>query len=182
MREDHQGQVGAEATMKLTPIKVRGKRGQPKTAKRPKRLSSPEREAPDGDDQVAPRTKHAKIRHDAAAADAEIDYRTRRKKAPPRLSQLPQEILERIFTVSMNLALPLVNRELHHRLSTNSVRYQLVGAAFGPTWDAWYGLDNSEVQSYDGWMSDADRIAGDATFQVRWIFPSQGTVFVVIGS
>lgn len=121
--------------------------------------------------QLALETKRAKTHHDGAAAAAvaraDGNSRAKRKRAPPRLSQLPQEILERVFIASMNLALPLVNRELCHRLSSDSVRYQLVGAAFGPTWDAWYGLQNAEVQSYDGWMADADRVAGDPTFQVR---------------
>lgn len=165
--------------MKLTPVKVRGKRSQPKLAKKSKRTSSTEKEAPrgDDDDHSAPQAKRARIHLDntnndaaaAAAAAAAIMSRMRRKKTLPRLSQLPQEILERVFIASRNLALPLVNRELHHRLSSDSVRYQLVGAAFGPTWGAWYGLDNGEVQSYDEWMSDADRIAGDPAFQVREI-------------
>lgn len=88
------------------------------------------------------------------------------KKTLPRLSQLPQEILERVFIASRNLSLPLVNRELHHRLSSDFIKYQLIGAAFGPTWDAWYGLDSNEVESYEGWISDVDRIEGDPSFQV----------------
>lgn len=83
-----------------------------------------------------------------------------------RLLQLPQEILERIFIASKNLSLPLVNHELRRRLSTDSIKYQLVGAAFGPTWDAWYGLDSYEMHSYEGWSVDLDRIEGDAAFQV----------------
>lgn len=132
--------------MKLTPIRVRGKRGQSKAAnhgKRPNSTNPTAEEASNGE------VKRAKTHHEG------------KKKLP----QLPQEILERIFVASENLALPLVNRELYHRLSTDSVKYQLVGAAFGPTWDAWYGLDNDEVQSYYGWVSDAGRIAGDPTFQ-----------------
>lgn len=162
--------------MKLTPVKVRGKRGQSKAAKHGKRLNSiTQEEASHGESQLAPQAKRAKIQHDDDApapaavvvvdAGSGISSRPKRYKALPRLSQLPQEILERVFIASRNLALPLVNRELYHRLSSVSVRYQLVGAAFGPTWDAWYGLENGQVQSYDGWMSDADRIAGDPTFQ-----------------
>lgn len=91
------------------------------------------------------------------------------RKGYPRLSQLPQEILERVFIASQNLSLPLVNHELHNRLSTDSIKYQLVGAAFGPTWDAWYGLDNAEVTSYYGWISDADRIEGNPHFQASLV-------------
>lgn len=164
--------------MKLTPVKVRGKRGQPKAAKHGKRPNNitamAKEEASNGQGQLASQAKRAKIHHEDAAAAAaavvadaggSINSQPKRKKALPRLSQLPQEILERVFIASRNLALPLVNRELYHRLSSASVRYQLVGAAFGPTWDAWYGLENGQVQSYDGWISDADRIAGDPTFQ-----------------
>lgn len=92
----------------------------------------------------------------------------RRRK--PRLSDLPQEILERVFLASKNLSLPLVNRALRRRLSSNSIKWQLVGAAFGPTWNAWYGLDNTAVVSYDGWISDAERIEGDPTFQASLIY------------
>lgn len=91
-------------------------------------------------------------------------------KAIPRILQLPQEVLERVFIASKNLALPLVNRELLRRLSTDSIKYQLVGTAFGPTWHAWYGLDNAQVFSYHGWNSDMDSIAGDAAFQVSPAF------------
>lgn len=164
--------------MKLTPVRVRGKRKQPKAAKRSKRPNSTDPEGLIVDGQPVPETKRAKTHHDGGAAavaatvtaTAHADgsqSRMKRKKALPRLSQLPQEILERVFIASLNLALPLANRELYHRLSSDSVKYQLAGAAFGPTWDAWYGLQNGEVQSYDGWMADADRIAGDPAFQVR---------------
>lgn len=100
-----------------------------------------------------PEAKRAKQHHSKATAVS-------------RILQLPQEVLERVFVISKNLSLPLVNRELFRRLSTGSIKYQLVGAAFGTTWHAWYGLDNAQVCSYHGWNTDADRIAGDASFQV----------------
>lgn len=83
-----------------------------------------------------------------------------------RLSQLPQEVLERVFIASQNLCLPLVSRDLHHRLSTDSIKYQMVGAAFGSTWDAHYGIDKFEVSSYDGWQWDVQKAVGDPDFQV----------------
>lgn len=83
-----------------------------------------------------------------------------------RLSQLPQEVLERVFISSQNLSLPLVSRDLRHRLSSDSIKYQMVGAAFGSTWDAQYGMDKFEVSSYDGWQWDFQRIDGNPEFQV----------------
>lgn len=138
--------------MKLTPIRVRGKRGQPKPLKR-----SRGKEKDDAEIYRQPEKKRAKKHHEEGD-----DTRVRRV----RLHQLPHEILERIFISSQNLLLPLVSRELYHMLSSDSIKYRLVGAAFGPTWDAYYGCDNFELASYDGWQSDADRIAGDPTFQV----------------
>ncbi|ROV95297.1 hypothetical protein VSDG_06027 [Cytospora chrysosperma] len=141
--------------MKLTPIRVRGKRGQPKPTKKHARQSKV-----DGEEETngQPERKRVKKQHHGEGGDD-----TRVKRA--RLHQLPHEILERIFIASQNLFLPLVSRELHHMLSGDSIKYRLVGAAFGPTWDAYYGCDNFEVVSYDGWQSDTERIAGDPTFQ-----------------
>lgn len=144
--------------MKLTPIRVRGKRGQPKPAKK----TSPKRkEMPTTDSQ--PGTKRAKSHH---GNDTDGSGGKRIRNTLPWLSQLPQELLERVFLASKNLALPLVNREMHHRLTTDSIKYQLVGAAFATTWDGWYGIDAAEVVSYDGWKLDTNRIEGDAVFQV----------------
>lgn len=152
--------------MTLTPIKVRGKRGQPKAANHGKRPNTNAEEVSNGDDQLATRVKRAKTHH----------------KDKPELNKIPQEILERIFVASENLALSLVNHELYRRLSSNSVKYQLVGAAFGPTWDAWYGLDNDEVQSYCGWMSDAGRIAGDPALQSAILACSWATLPLLLES
>lgn len=140
--------------MKLTPIRVRGKRGHSKPTKKPKWQGKDDAKA-----HRQPERKRAKKHHGEGGDDD-----TRLKRA--RLHQLPHEILERIFIASQNLLLPLVSRELHHMLSGDSIKYRLVGAAFGPTWDAYYGCDNFEIVSYDGWQSDAERIAGDPTFQV----------------
>ena len=87
------------------------------------------------------------------------------KNGLSRLSQLPQEVLERIFIASQNLSLPLVSRDLHHRLSSDSIKYQMVGAAFGSTWGAHYGIDKFEVSSYDGWQWEAEVIEGEPDFQ-----------------
>ncbi|ROW16529.1 hypothetical protein VPNG_02836 [Cytospora leucostoma] len=141
--------------MKLTPIRVRGKRGQPKPVKRTRVQESEDGAEPNGGQQ--PERKRARKHH----GRSDDDTRVRRA----RLQQLPHEILERIFIASHNLCLPLASRELYHMLSSDSIKYRLVGAAFGPTWDAYYGCDNFEVMSYDGWQSDAERVEGDPTFQ-----------------
>lgn len=155
--------------MKLTPIKVRGKRGQPTvhddTVVKGK-IKRQGNEAPGLSGQ--PEAKRAKKRKTKPidGIGGGMMMMMMMSKAMPRILQLPQEVLERVFIASKNLALPLVSRELFRRLSTDSIKYQLVGAAFGPTWHAWYGLDNLQVLSYHGWNSDVDRIAGDAAFQV----------------
>lgn len=142
--------------MKLTPIKTRGKRGQAKDvnkgsseAKRATATRGP------------PKTKRAKTHHDKA------DHigTGRLVKGTPHLCQMPQEILESIFIESKNLSLPLVHTSLRSSLGNDSIKYRLVGAAFGPTWDAWFGLNAMDVCSYDGWLSDAERIPGDPAFQ-----------------
>lgn len=107
-----------------------------------------------------PGTKRRKAHHSKGMLSKDVS----------RLLKLPQEVLERVFFASKNLALPLANRELRRRLSTDSIKYQLVGAAFGPTWDAFYGVDLFYVSSYRGWDSDGARIEGDPAFQVSSFF------------
>lgn len=116
------------------------------------------------DDQ--PQPKRSKKHHTKAATGIGGMLR----KDISRLLQLPQEVLEHVFIASENLSLPLVNHELRRRLSTDSIKYQLVGAAFGPTWDAWYGIDNYELHSYFSWGVDVERIEGNPAFQVSQRF------------
>lgn len=148
--------------MKLTPLKVRGKRGQSKAGKKASSASARRKDRDAADMHVPPETRRTKR---SRGDNGDDNTGNMLKKHLPRLSQLPQEILERVFIASRNLSLPLVNRELYRLLSNPSIKYQLVGSAFGPTWNAWYGLDNMEVSSYDGWISDAERIEGDPDFQ-----------------
>lgn len=149
--------------MKLTPIRVRGKRGQPKPSKISSSQSHDDLESPTSDGQPNPKRAKNRKQNDGSSESRRMN------KGLPRLLQLPQEMLEGIFIASRNLSLPLVNHELLHRLSTDSIKYQLVGAAFGPTWKAWYGIDAAEVHSYTGWLTDADRIVGDPDFQVCFL-------------
>lgn len=142
--------------MKLTPIRVRGKKGKPKPEKKRKDngLDNTDLEGP-------PSSKRAR-KHRGKDGEA------RMKNGLSRLSLLPQEVLERVFVYSQNLSLPLVSRDLHHRLSSDSIKYQMVGAAFGSAWDAYYGVDKFETSSYDGWQWDVKRIEGDSDFQVSY--------------
>lgn len=142
--------------MKLTPIKVRGKRGQPKPEKKRE-----DKGYDNADLEGLPASNSKRARK-----YREKDGEGRMRNGLSRLSQLPQEVLERVFIASQNLSLPLVSRDLHHRLSSDSIKYQMVGAAFGQTWDAHYGIDKFEVSSYDGWQWDVKRIEGDPEFQV----------------
>ncbi|KAF3768724.1 hypothetical protein M406DRAFT_327144 [Cryphonectria parasitica EP155] len=123
--------------MKLTPIRVRGRRGQHKPTN------------------TAPSKTKQPIMTD--------DGQGRRDRL--QLHKLPQEILEVIFVASRNLSLPLVNSDLYNRLSSPSAKYQLVSAAFGLTWDTYYGLDAISVASYNEWWADEARIIGDPAFQ-----------------
>lgn len=142
--------------MKLTPIRVRGKRGQPKPGKKRK---------DEGFDDTG--LKGSPVSNSKRARKhREKDGEARMRNGLSRLSQLPQEVLERVFISSQNLSLPLVSRDLHHRLSSDSIKYQMVGAAFGSTWGAQYGMDKFEVSSYDGWQWDLKRIDGNPEFQV----------------
>lgn len=142
--------------MRLTPIKVRGKRGQAKNVKEGSSRGK-HAAATCGPSQ----TKRAKSHHEKANHIGNGML----KKGKPALCQMPQEILESIFIQSKNLSLPRVNKHLYDVLATDSTKYRLVGAAFGPTWDAWFGLNAMDVCSYDGWLSDTEGIAGDPTFQ-----------------
>ncbi|PSR93853.1 hypothetical protein BD289DRAFT_428496 [Coniella lustricola] len=147
--------------MKLTPIRVRGKRGQPKASQVFSSQSHDNLEAPQSDGR--PKSKRTKTQQ--ASHGNNMARRSNRALSRTSLLHLPQEMLESIFILSRNLSLPLVNRGLHHRLSADSIKYQLIGAAFGPTMGAWYGLDVAEVSSYAGWPNDADHIEGDPDFQ-----------------
>ena len=128
--------------MQLTPLHARGKRGAPpKNAKHRPNGKGPKRDGKD----------------DKKAKDNE--------KHLSRLEQLPVEVLERILVLCENLVLPRCSRTMYHKLGGESVKQQLVIAAFGPTWDRWYGIPVTGVQSYHGWKTDYARIGGDPKFQ-----------------
>ena len=148
--------------MKLTPIRVRGKR------KRPARASSAATPAPPLTSQSST-TSTTSI---AAASPSALTYVKKRSRSsspplpakmprittdaastsalsavPPRVSRRPKnrpvpfdrrfpfEIIERIFLLSKNLNLPKSSPRLGWLLSGRRTLIEMVIIAFGPTWD-----------------------------------------------
>lgn len=133
--------------MKLTPIKVKGKSGQKTAWTAPKLQHSPKRERSDGEG--APRRRRPKTKRPAAL-----------------IEQLPTEILERITTMSRNLNFPRSSLRIGYILSDKSFLTELLVAAFGPTWDLWFGCLVGSIHSYCNFLDDYQRVGGDPAFQV----------------
>lgn len=146
--------------MKLTPIRVRGKRGQPK---RPVHNSSTKRKAAEDLELPSlPSDRTNKRRRSKNCGGGQL------VKGVSRLLQLPQEILERVYIASENLELSQVNRELYQRLSSDSMHKQDVIEAFSPTWDASFGVDNDEKHPDGGWVPDPKNTVGNPEKQVSF--------------
>ncbi len=153
--------------MELTPIKCRGKRNIPGDSKKPAAVAAP-----------AP----VPAAHPTAALAAVpkrqgsitlLQAPKRKRRKPLSLEErLPLEVLERIFVLSENLSLLRCNRSIYFLLTTRKVFLELIIAAFGDTWDNWFGCVSSEVTSYVGATSDGDRFGGKPEFQVRESPPS----------
>ncbi|CAJ2504230.1 Uu.00g116240.m01.CDS01 [Anthostomella pinea] len=133
--------------MYLTPIRVRGKRrrpGEPSAIHLPKR----------------PKTKTQKKHRKPRAMRASYFER-----------EVPLEVLERIFWFSENVNLPRCSPRFGRLLSGPSTLRETFIAAFGPTWDVWYGCvqdtkrNARTVHSYTGWDHDSDRFGGNPVFQ-----------------
>ncbi|KAI0487341.1 hypothetical protein F4859DRAFT_252025 [Xylaria cf. heliscus] len=150
--------------MELTPIKVRGKRragGDQLVVARP-----PQHPKKDRNQQ-----KQAKVRHPRAS---EIER------------SLPLEILEHIFWLSENVNFPRAGLRLGRLLSGPSTLRKTFIAAFGPTWEVWFGCVNGRgkdfprVHSYAGWEEDADRIGGNPSFQTDLLACSWATIDMIL--
>lgn len=142
--------------MKLTPIKVKGKKGQGKA-------------------RAAAGPQHTGILkpqrgRDATGGNDSDDGRRRRRLRPRNLvapiEQLPSEILERIVFMSMNLNLLRSSHRIGRRFSSRSFFTELLECALSPTWDQWFGCPQREMQSYHGHLRDYERFAGNPNFQV----------------
>ncbi|KAM0282238.1 hypothetical protein ACHAQH_003102 [Verticillium albo-atrum] len=124
--------------MPLTPIKVRGKRNG--AAKKNKRV-------------------HPYDRSNSSTPTPTLIRRIRPRKKSLLERQLPLEILERIFYLSENLAFPRCSPLLGRLLSGRQTLLGAAVAAFAPTWDAWYGVDQRRLQGFH-WkhrLTDAER-------------------------
>ncbi|KAF6834275.1 actin cortical patch protein [Colletotrichum plurivorum] len=110
--------------MKLTPIRVRGKR---KAAS-----SSPSSSLARG----PPLKKTSRLAERQAAK--RISYLER---------ELPLEVVERIFLLSENLNFPRCNPRIGALLSSRSTLINLVINAFHPTWDCWFGVDRHTIKT-----------------------------------
>lgn len=126
--------------MKLTPIRVRGRRG--KHPDLPSVHSASKRKAGEDSDGASSLSQSAKKNKSRRPKDRGGGQLV---KGVPLLLQLPQEILERVCIASQNLELAHVNRELYQRLSSNLIRKQHVMTAFGPTWDEFFGVDRDNA-------------------------------------
>jgi len=150
--------------MTLTPIHVRGTRGKGRNKKTwhppdPQKLKERKRQRKDrdGDDAAA----------QGRATGAKRILRERVRSPPALIERLPVEILERIFLLSENLGFPRSSHRIGYSLSRPSFRTALIVAAFGPTWDMWFGCPRPLIQSYHGYLEDHDHVGGNPKFQVR---------------
>ncbi|ROT34768.1 hypothetical protein SODALDRAFT_382338 [Sodiomyces alkalinus F11] len=125
--------------MNLTPIKVRGKKRSKATARHRAAL-------------VERRAAAAAAATDTTAKTREIH--TRKRQLPRKKSllerQLPLEILERIFLLSENAAFPRCSPLLGRLLSGHTTLLAALIAAFGPTWNAYFGVNQHQVQTFRG--------------------------------
>ncbi|KAK0729796.1 hypothetical protein B0H67DRAFT_474933 [Lasiosphaeris hirsuta] len=147
----------------MTPIKVKGKNG---SRKRPYQSPDPE----------YARKKQQQRQLTSASGDTPNTTTTttttsskgqRTRKGPASIEQLPPEIIERIFLASENLAFPRSSLLIGRMLSARTFLLGLAVAAFGPTWDVWFGCTRAQVASYAGWGRDMCRFGGSRVFQSK---------------
>lgn len=124
-------------TMNLTPIKVRGKKRSEATARH--RAALAKRKAAETAAAITPTTTWSRE-----------TTRTRQvlRKRSLLERQLPLEIIERIFLLSENVAFPRCSPLLGRLLSGHTTLIAALIAAFGPTWDAHFGVNQHQVQTF----------------------------------
>lgn len=86
------------------------------------------------------------------------------------LERLPTELLERVFHFCLNLGLPRASPIVGAKLSSTTVFNGTMFAAFGPTWDSWYGREKvvEEVEGNDEISDDGDAELQSAVLRCRW--------------
>ncbi|KAI1111853.1 hypothetical protein F5Y14DRAFT_288181 [Nemania sp. NC0429] len=111
----------------------------------------------------------------------------RRPQASNIEKSMPLEVLERIFWFSENVNLPRASPRLGRLLSGASTLRETFLAAFGPTWDVWFGCIDwqgppgvPKIHSYVGWDQDADRFGGNPAFQTDLLACSWTTVDMIL--
>lgn len=144
--------------MELTPIRVRGKKN--RVPLPPKRLNRDRGQR-----------KQARVR---------------RPRASNIERSMPLEVLERIFWFSENVNLPRASPRLGRLLSGASTLRETFLAAFGPTWDVWFGCVDGRgpgspvIHSYADWDKDADRFGGNPAFQTDLLACSWTTIDMIL--
>ncbi|KAK3363520.1 hypothetical protein B0T25DRAFT_492352 [Lasiosphaeria hispida] len=148
---------------RMTPIKVKGKKGPRKRAWQPP------------DPEYLRKKQQQELLSGSSGGSVPTSKRQRtRKPAGAPIEQLPPEIIERIFHASQNLAFPRCSLRIGRLLSARTFLLELVVVAFGPTWDVWFGCTRAQVVSYVGWERDVHRFGGNCSFQravlaCRWM-------------
>ncbi|KAK0659778.1 hypothetical protein QBC41DRAFT_331287 [Cercophora samala] len=151
------------STMNLTPIKVKG------------RGRKPAWQPPDPSRIKSSRRRDAEDDHDNVKSNSSRSSKRSKKSAPEmsRLESLPAEILWPIAVRSQNPDLMRVNKFLRHVLSARSFALEMTVAAFGPTWDVYFGRPKSRISSRrDDY--EISQSPGDPQFQgnvlaARWM-------------
>ncbi|KAL2127998.1 hypothetical protein VTI74DRAFT_9858 [Chaetomium olivicolor] len=144
--------------MNLTPIKVRGKRGQNKTKTKTGKPPNPQQ----------PSRRKRERNEDTTDNDNEDGRRRKRfkaKKPAAPIEELPTELLERIIFMSRNLNILRSSLRIGYRFSSRTFLTELVEAAFAPTWDMRFGDYREEIILHHGDGVPPERAPGDPGFQ-----------------
>jgi hypothetical protein len=141
--------------MELTPVHIKGKRGQgKKPVWRPPVPANPLKRPRSEDKEGDENEERSRVQ------------RLKTRKPPASIELLPSEILEKIFFMSKNFNFLRSSLRLGYRFSSRSFLSKIVWEAFVPTWEVWFGCPQYQIKSYSGYRDDDDRIGGDPAFQV----------------
>jgi hypothetical protein len=158
--------------MQLTPIRIKGKRGNP-----PK----PKWRPPDSS-LIAKRRREAIEVGDEADTSSNRDAsghskRQRAIKPPATIETFPPEILERITVMSENVNFVRSSLRISRLLTHRSFYLQLLLNSFRPTWNQWFRIakevastitdDDLIIEEINKSTSLKERPHGRAIFQVR---------------
>ncbi|KAM3075877.1 magnesium ion transporter [Clarireedia jacksonii] len=107
----------------------------------------------------------APVLADAKKARSLKHLKSRRKMS--LLEKLPTELLETIFLLCLNLALPNCSPIIGAKLSSDIIYRKLIIAAFDPTWDAYLGELILPGQRHE-FAPPGDAALQSAIFRLRW--------------